>query len=464
MAERLTVTQLNQRVHEMLSTSEGLNGVWVLGEISGLKRQSSGHYYFTIKDAGSNISAALFRGSRARLDFEPADAMKIEAFGHVDVYVPYGRYQFIVETMKRSGIGELYQKYEELRKKLDAEGLFSRPKRALPRYPKVIGVVTSPTGAVIHDIIVTTGRRYPVDILLAPVKVQGEGAAEEIVKGIELLNRVGVDVIIVGRGGGSLEDLWAFNEEPVVRAVAASKIPIISSVGHETDTTLTDFAADVRAATPTAAAELAVRDKSEIYRELEEDAARLGKAMAMRLGGYEARLQLAEKELLPSKMEERIAMLSLKLDELMHRSGQALLSKVSEMRGRLSQAETALRPALTATVARKRQLLEDVCSSIDGDIASLLSNSRLALQSAGSRLDPAERAYMDRKRAGFESASAKLGALSPYSVLDRGYSFVAGPDGKAVTSVKKLKIGSQVTVRMRDGKAEAEIKDKEEFE
>ncbi|MCH3977767.1 MAG: exodeoxyribonuclease VII large subunit [Candidatus Methanomethylophilus sp.] len=462
MAERLTVTQLNERVHSMLSSSKDLNGVWLLGEISGLKRSPQGHYYFTVKDQGSNIPAALFRGSRSRIDFEPADSMKVEAFGHVDLYVPYGRYQFIVETMKRSGIGELYQKYEELRKKLDSEGLFSRPKRPLPRYPKVIGVVTSPTGAVIHDIIVTTGRRYPADILLAPVQVQGEGAAEDIVRGIELINRVGADVLIVGRGGGSIEDLWAFNEEPVVRAIAASRIPVISSVGHETDTTLADFAADVRAATPTAAAELAVRDKSEILRELEDDAARLSKAIQMKLGHMESDLGLLNAKLDPGRMEERTAMLGLKIDELASRCARALSQKVADMRRRLSDADAALRPALAAETAAKRKMLTDLCGGIDRDMSSALAGARLRLESLSARAAPAGRKALDAASALLSGTSAKLDALNPYSVLDRGYSIVTSANGRAVSSVRDIETGSSVTIRMRDGRAEAEITRKEE--
>lgn len=239
MADKLTVTALNSRVKELLTSHPGLRDIFVIGEISNFKTYTSGHCYFVLKDAGATVNAVMFRSARARIDFQPTDSMKVEAFGHVDLYPERGSYQFIVETMRKSGVGELYQEYERLKKKLEAEGLFSKDrKRPIPRYPRTIGVVTSPTGAVIHDILTTTKRLYPADILLAPAKVQGEGSAESIVSGIQLLNRAGVDVIIIGRGGGSLEDLWAFNEEAVVRAIAASGVPVISSVGHETDFTL----------------------------------------------------------------------------------------------------------------------------------------------------------------------------------------------------------------------------------
>ena len=264
MSETITVTQLNTRVKEIFSSSPGIRDVWVTGEISGLKRYPSGHYYFTLKDSGSNIRGVLFAGSRARMSFEPAENMKVVAFGHVDIYVPNGRYQFIVETMRQSGVGDLYLQFEKLKRKLEAEGLFDRSrKRPLPEYPRTIGVVTSEKGAVIHDIITTAASRFPADIVLAPSMVQGEGAAATIVAGIELLNRYGVDVIIVGRGGGSIEDLWPFNEEIVARAIAASAVPVVSAVGHETDFTISDFVADARAATPTGAAAVILRDRAE---------------------------------------------------------------------------------------------------------------------------------------------------------------------------------------------------------
>ena len=224
MQETVTVTQLNNRARNILTNSPAVRDIWVNGEISNLTKASSGHYYFTLKDPGSEIRAAMFARSRMRIDFEPKNSMKVSAFGSVDIYVARGSYQFIVETMRPAGIGDLYLAFEALKKKLEAEGLFDQSrKRPLPRYPRRIGVVTSETGAVIHDIITTSASRFPADIYLAPSMVQGDGAAETIVKGIELLNRFDVDVIIVARGGGSLEDLWPFNEEAVARAYAASE-------------------------------------------------------------------------------------------------------------------------------------------------------------------------------------------------------------------------------------------------
>ncbi|MCQ2078448.1 MAG: exodeoxyribonuclease VII large subunit [archaeon] len=443
MSERLTVTELNTRVKELFGSSPGLNGVWVVGEISNFKLYSSGHSYFTIKDAGSEIRAVMFKSARSRIDFAPGDSMKIEAFGHLDLYVERGSYQFIVESMKKSGIGDLYQRYEALKMKLEAEGLFkTERKRKLPQYPRTIGVVTSPTGAVIHDILTTTRRLFPVDILLAPAQVQGEGAARSIVAGIELLNRAGVDVIIVGRGGGSLEDLWAFNEEPVVRAIVASRVPVISSVGHETDFTLADFAADMRAPTPTGAAQMAVRDRAEIHRQLNDCTLRMNKALAAVTERMRARFNSVDAKLSPRRAQERIDYLGMKLDDLSSRASSAVRDRVSVMHRRLLTVEGRPEPALKATIQRKR-----------GAAELLLA-----------RVEPAMRAVCVNNRYREQKVSVRLDALNPYSVLDRGYSFVAGPDGRAVTSVKGLAVGSHITVRMRDGKAEADITDREEYQ
>ncbi|MCQ2085306.1 MAG: exodeoxyribonuclease VII large subunit [archaeon] len=443
MSERITVTELNTRVKELFSTTNGLRDIWLVGEISNFKMYTSGHCYFTIKDNGSEIRAVMFKNARARINFNPGDSMKIEAYGLLDMYVERGSYQFIVESMKQSGIGDLYLKYEALKRKLEAEGLFaSERKRPLPVYPKTIGVVTSPTGAVIHDILTTTKRLYPVNVLLAPAQVQGEGAAQSIVKGIELLNRVGVDVIIVGRGGGSLEDLWAFNEEPVVRAIVASKVPVISSVGHETDFTLADFAADRRAATPTAAAQMAVRDKMEIYRQLDDYTVRMNKALSSVTDRMRSRFATVDAKLSLKRAQEKVDYLGMKLDDLSKRAFSSIRDRVSIMHRRFASCENRPESALKTQVARKRSNASGLFARVDPDIRTIIVSKQHAEQ----------------------NLSARLEALSPYSVLDRGYSFVAGPDGTAVTSVKGLQPGSVITVRMRDGKAEANIISKEEKE
>ncbi|MEI7903119.1 MAG: exodeoxyribonuclease VII large subunit, partial [bacterium] len=272
-----TVSELTRQIKQTLEDEVG--HVWVEGEISNYKVYGSGHAYFSLKDATAQLSAVLFAGTRAGVSPVPrlADGQRVRAYGEITVFENRGQYQLIVRKIEAAGVGALMQRFEELKNKLQAEGLFdSSRKRSLPRLPQRIGIVTSPTGAVIHDMLNVLGRRFPnLQIRLVPVKVQGAGAAEEIAEALALFNRVfgpgsswPTDVLIVGRGGGSLEDLWAFNEEVVARAVAGSAIPVISAVGHEVDFSLCDFAADLRAPTPSAAAELAVAPKGEVEAEV----------------------------------------------------------------------------------------------------------------------------------------------------------------------------------------------------
>ena len=415
MAETITVTQLNTRVRSVLSESPAVKDIWVIGEISNLKKYQSGHYYFTLKDSGSEIKGVMFKPSRGRIDFEPQDNMKVTAFGRVDLYVERGSYQFIVETMQRSGVGDLYLAYEALKNKLEAEGLFeSSRKRKLPLYPKVIGVVTSPTGAVIHDIITTSGRLFPSDILLYPAQVQGEGAAESIVKGIKALNREGVDVLIVGRGGGSIEDLWAFNEEIVARAIAASEAPVISAVGHETDFTIADLVADVRAPTPTGAAELALRDRKEVKKHLDTDMIRLNRSLSRILDRMHYRFRMLDSKLEPKRAEQRVSMYSMRLDELSSRMNSALTGKTETMRRRFIRMD----------------------SSMDLYVRRMIENDKKDLQRYSERLE----------------------SINPMKVLDRGYALVTDNNNSALTSSKQLRAGTEINILMKDGKAKAEVK------
>ncbi len=415
MAETISVTQLNTRVKSILSESSAVNDIWVIGEISNLKKYPSGHYYFTLKDNSSEIRGVMFKQSRGRIDFEPMDNMKVTAFGRVDMYVERGSYQFIVETMQRSGVGDLYLAYEALKRKLEAEGLFdTKRKRKLPLYPRTIGVVTSPTGAVIHDIITTSGRLFPADILLYPAQVQGEGAAESIVRGINALNRIGVDVMIVGRGGGSIEDLWAFNEEIVARAIAASDAPIISAVGHETDFTIADLVADVRAPTPTAAAELALRDRKEVLKHLDTDMIRINRALSNILERMHGRFRVLDAKLTPRRAEQQVSMYSMRLDELGSRMNSALKDRIEVMRRRFIRVD----------------------SNIDVHIQNMLSNGKKDLQRYSERLE----------------------SVNPMKVLDRGYTLITDESGRPLTSAKNVSEGQMINVRMKDGKAEAEVK------
>ncbi len=260
-----TVHEFTLAVKSILTAGE-FNDVWVRGEISNLTNHYSGHRYFKLKDKNSLLKCVMFKSSCKNLRFEPEDGMKVLVLGNLDVYVRDGIYQLNVRGIRHDGIGELYKAFEALKNKLELEGLFApEHKKPLPKFPEKIGVATSESGAVLHDILTVVKRRYPLNILFIPTIVQGEYAAESIVRSIAALNRTDVDVIILGRGGGSIEDLWAFNEEPVARAIYNSRIPVISAVGHETDRTIADFVADKRAPTPSAAAELVVPDRQELF-------------------------------------------------------------------------------------------------------------------------------------------------------------------------------------------------------
>lgn len=463
MSETLTVTQLNTRVKEIFGSDPGLHDIWVNGEVSNLTKASSGHYYFTLKDATSEIRCAMFAGSRRRIDFEPMANMKVSVFGRLDMYVPRGSYQFIVDTMRRSGIGDLYLAYEQLKRKLEEDGLFDKGrKRPLPMYPRRIGVVTSPTGAVIHDIIMTSASRFPADILLAPALVQGEGAAQSIVTGIELLNRQDVDVIIVGRGGGSIEDLWAFNEEPVARAIAASRVPVVSAVGHETDFTIADFVADVRAPTPTGAAAIILRDRVEVLNQIESDMARANKAITNGLDGARSSFQVLDAKLSPKRAEESFGMRCMHLDELSARCDSALRGTVDGMRHRFEVLDSKLSPEKALSdICVLRTRVENDLERISTSAAHRLEVSGSKVMSIGQRPETTIRRLQDGLVTEMGSMAKRLEGLNPLNVLGRGYTMVTSADGEVLTSVSRISPGDLVRISMRDGSASAEIKDKE---
>src|SRR5499425_3325488 len=280
----LSISELTRRLQETLE--ERFPAVWVEGEISNFRLYGSGHAYFTLKDDAAQLRTVLFRNRMRRIRFEPGDGLHVLAFGSLEVYAQRGEYQFVVELLEPRGLGALQLAFEQLKARLGAEGLFAESrKRPLPRFPRRIGIVTSPSGAAVRDMLRVIGRRFAgLSIVIAPARVQGDGAAREIAAAIADLNALGdVDVIIVGRGGGSLEDLWAFNEEVVAREIAGSKIPVISAVGHEVDVTIADFVADVRAPTPSAAAELVVREKQALAETVAELGERLRRAVMRRL-------------------------------------------------------------------------------------------------------------------------------------------------------------------------------------
>ena len=410
-----TISELTHRIRAILEDEVG--AVCVEGEISGLKTYASGHCYFSLKDAGAQISAVLFAGTRAKLPAAAAlkDGQKIRAYGNVTVYPERGQYQLIVRTVEPIGTGDLMRQFEALKARLQAKGLFaSDRKRPLPALPQRIGVVTSPSGAVIHDIITVLGRRFPnLNIRLAPVKVQGAGAAEEIAAAIALFNRLRetgawrADVLIVGRGGGSLEDLWAFNEEAVVRAVAASAIPIVSAVGHETDYTLCDFAADVRAPTPSAAAEIVIAPKAEFEATLRRHAESLRRALTRHAEYLAQRTDTADLRL-----------------------RHALRKQVQDAQSRLKNASAKL------SVMRERNI----------------RNLEARLQLNRQRLTQASVLRLERGRTAVAALARQLDLLNPLTVLERGYSLTRTEDGRLIRSVADVTPDSPILLtQVKDG-------------
>lgn len=401
--EILSVGELTRRIKRILEDS--LRYVWVAGEISNLRPSGpSGHLYFTLKDEEAQIPCALWRSYAARLRFEPANGQEVLAYGRLEVYPPKGCYQLIVETMEPRGLGALQLRFEQLKEKLAREGLFDPArKRPLPLLPLTVALVTSPVGAALQDMLRTLRTRCPVTrILVYPVRVQGEGAAEEIAAAIAQLNlaRPDVDVLIVGRGGGSLEDLWAFNEEIVARAIHASRIPVVSAVGHETDTTIADFVADVRALTPTDGAVRAVPRLDELLIRMADLEAQLKRALRTRADLARSALDLLRDGRTLGRMEEWPLLLTQRLDDLRER----------------------LRGTLRQTSIQIRSRIDSLRASLEGLIPSVPALARGRLESLGGLLDSHLRRTSEGAASRLREAAAGLEALSPLRVLSRGYS------------------------------------------
>lgn len=397
--QAFTVTEINNYIKSLLDGEAALRNVQIVGEVSNFKRYPSGHCYFTLKDSGAVLKCVMFRGKAMSMKFEPQNGDTVLAIGRITVYERDGVYQLYTDMLLPQGVGDLMVAYEKLKAKLEAEGLFaSERKQALPVNPKTVGIITSPVGAAVRDVITVSRRRNRgIKLLLFPVKVQGEGAAKEIARAISFFNKHNLaDVLIVGRGGGSIEELWAFNEEETVRAVAASVIPIVSAVGHETDFTLCDFAADKRAATPSQAAELAVADAEGYIMMVENLSRRCRHLMTTRLEQEEYRLDRA-KNSWALKDPERIF------------------------------ADGALRTDAAYT---------KLVSKMD----SLLKQSRHS----------------------FELQAARLDNLSPLAVLARGYSVTQKEDYKVVTSIEQVRWGEELITTVGDGKIVSVVQSVEE--
>jgi len=328
----LSISQITGQIK--MSLEQGFSSVWVKGEISNLTKHGSGHWYFSLKDSDAQLGAVMFRGQNQRVRFDPTHGMEISAHGRISVYPPQGRYQLIIDQLLPAGQGDLHLAFEALKEKLSDEGLFDPElKKELPQFPAKIGIVTSATGAAIQDMLNILRRRFALtDLLLVPVKVQGEGASNEISEAIDLLNtRTDIDVMIVGRGGGSLEDLWAFNEENVARAISRSTIPVVSAVGHETDITISDHVADLRAPTPSAAAELVVPDGHEIRDQLMNLSQRLRRDMLIRVQKYEDRLTALNKSYALRRPQLLIDELMQRIDHLQDMSLRSTTDRIQHL-------------------------------------------------------------------------------------------------------------------------------------
>ncbi|HEX2795035.1 MAG TPA: exodeoxyribonuclease VII large subunit [Croceicoccus sp.] len=450
------------------------------GELSGVKRAASGHFYCALKDENAVIDGVMWRGNAQRLAFRPEDGVEVIVTGKLTTYPGRSKYQIVIESMEIAGEGALLAMLARMKAKLEAEGLFApERKRRLPFLPRVIGVVTSPTGAVIRDILHRLNDRFPSHVVVWPVMVQGQGSAEQVAHAVEGFSRLPVDgpvprpdLLIVARGGGSIEDLWSFNEEMVVRAIAASTIPVISAVGHETDTTLSDFAADFRAPTPTAAAEIAVPVRHELRAMLDEYAARKRRGVIRpvtlareRLAGWAERLPD------PHAM---VAAQAQRLDELADRNRRGLAQVASHARTDLAEQAARLRPGvLTQRIARDRVAIEQAgqrtaaaltraATPMRRDLAAM--TARLRAASPQRRLDTARRdlnrvptphaLIAQRHRAAVHALGALarvLPQLNPYAPLERGYAVVTDPSGHAVTSRDAAASHAALTLRFRDG-------------
>ena len=390
----LTVSQLNSYIKTLMDSDDFLSSVAIRGEISNFKAHSSGHLYFTLKDERSEIQAVMFKGRAMTLKFRPQVGMSVTVYGQVTVYETTGKYQIYVNTMVNDGAGALYEQYRLLLEKLRREGLFDADrKKPLPKFPKRIGIVTSPTGAAVRDMINVTGRRYPdAEILLCPALVQGAEAPADLCRALSLLDAMGeCDVIIIGRGGGSAEDLWAFNDEALVRTVAACNTPVISAVGHETDTTLCDYAADMRAPTPSAAAEMAVPDRITLLRQIDEKSETLDRLADRLVDGYKIRLGAAAR----------------------HVEALSPVARLENMKSRVSGA----------------------AELIEAKTSAILEQKKLMLSGYVSRLED----------------------VNPLAVLKRGYGMTLDETGAVVTKTEQVKQGDRISVIISDGCINARV-------
>jgi len=433
-----TVSELNALAQEILE--ESFPSVWVEGEISNLRKYPSGHTYFTLKDEAAQIAAVLFRGASQSLPFRPEDGLKVLARGRITLYEARGTFQIIVDALEPAGLGALQLAFEQLKARLLAEGLFDPArKRPLPLLPRRIGIVASPRGAALRDILKVLARRFAnLEIVLAPSRVQGEGASLEIVESIRMLNRLGgIDVLILARGGGSIEDLWPFNEERVARAIAASTVPVVSAVGHEVDTTIADLVADLRAPTPSAAAEMVVRSKEELGDRIAALRGRLIAAARLRLSAAGVALEDAGSARAREAVRDRLRDLALRVDDLTFRLGARLERTTTDARHRLELLKERMTPERLAGRLRLRR------ARADGLDRLLHASMTTRLQRARDQCS----AYAER-----------LLALSPLAVLGRGYAICRlQSTGAILKDSTAARAGDAVSIRLHRGSLDCAV-------
>ncbi|NBD01388.1 exodeoxyribonuclease VII large subunit [Atlantibacter hermannii] len=432
-----TVSRLNQTVRMLLEQQMGQ--VWISGEISNFTQPASGHWYFTLKDDGAQVRCAMFRNSNRRVTFRPQHGQQVLVRANITLYEPRGDYQIIVESMQPAGVGLLQQQFEQLKQKLSQEGLFdAQHKQPLPSPAHQIGVITSKTGAALHDILHVLQRRDPsLPVVIYPTAVQGDDAPAQIVRAIELANqRAECDVLIVGRGGGSLEDLWSFNDERVARAIFASRIPIVSAVGHETDVTIADFIADLRAPTPSAAAEVVSRNQQELLRQIQGQQQRLEMAMDYFFASIQQRFTRLHHRLQQQHPQLRLARQQTTLERLRQRLNNAVENRLRQ--GTQQQQRVTQRLYQQQPQGR-------------------IHRAQTRVQQLEYRLSQAITARLGGTRQRFGTAIAQLEAVSPLATLARGYSVTTATDGKVLKKTKQVKAGDVLTTRVEDGLIESQV-------
>lgn len=433
--EYVTVSALTKYIKYKFDKDPHLGRVYLTGEISNFRLRPT-HQYFSLKDENAIISATMFQSAFKKIQFRPEEGMKVLVIGKVSVFEKSGQYQINIEHMEPDGVGALYLAYEQLKKKLEAEGLFSLPKKPIPQFPKKIAILTSESGAVIQDIQTTVARRFPiVQLVLYPTVVQGVHAVNSILKNLDLVEKEDYDVVIIGRGGGSIEDLWAFNEEPVVRRVAELSIPVISSVGHETDTTLIDFVSDMRAATPTAAAEIATPVLIEIHQQLRNLQTRLEQALSRQLQIKRERMQ---------------ALANASIFQNPERIYQVYQQRVDQLEMRLQQM-------MQQSVQHKRQqLLKNQHRLELGSPSRRVQTEKQALQYLAKRLEQAQGQLMKDKKQQFQRAIQQLDLLSPLKIMNRGYGILQQEE-TIIKSVDQLELNQELTIQLVDGTVRSKV-------